>query len=268
MDKSTFEDRSTITGAMHAPLPHDSAHKHVAGTADYIDDMPEPVGTLHGALGLTDRASAEILEMDLSAVAALPGVVCVLTAKDMPHANDISPTHLHDEPVLADGLVQFHGQPAFAVIAETRDIARRAARMARITYRDLPAAIDVADAIAAGGEFVTPPLTLARGDAEGELARAPRRLKGRMRIGGQEHFYLEGHIALAIPGEDDEVTVWVSTQHPSEVQRMVAQVLGVPAKAAASAARKRRATSSPHLPPSPRENSAAPSSSARTATTT
>ncbi|PDT42265.1 MULTISPECIES: xanthine dehydrogenase molybdopterin binding subunit [Sinorhizobium] len=231
MDKSAFEERTTIAGPMHSELRHDSAHKHVAGTADYIDDMPEPAGTLHGALGLTDRAHAEILEMDLSAVAALPGVVSVLTAKDMPHSNDISSTHLHDEPVLADGRVQFHGQPAFAVIAETRDIARRAARLAKITYRDLPHRIDVADAIAGGGELVTPPLTLQRGDAEGELERAPRRLKGKMRIGGQEHFYLEGHIALAIPGEDDDMTVWVSTQHPSEIQHMVAQVLGVPSNA-------------------------------------
>jgi xanthine dehydrogenase large subunit len=227
MDKSAFEERTTTAGPMHSEIRHDSAHKHVAGTADYIDDIPEPAGTLHGALGLTDRAHAEILEMDISAVAALPGVVAVLTARDMPHSNDISPTHLHDEPVLAEGRVQFHGQPAFAVIAETRDIARRAARLAKITYRDLPHMIDVADAMAGGGELVTPPLTLQRGDAEGELERAPRRLKGRMRIGGQEHFYLEGHIALAIPGEDDEMTVWVSTQHPSEIQHMVAQVLGV-----------------------------------------
>lgn len=231
MDKSTFEENKGITGPMHTRLAHDSAHKHVAGTANYIDDMPEPVDTLHGALGLTDRAHAEILQMDLSAVAAVPGVVLVLTAKDMPHSNDISPTHLHDEPVLADGRVEFHGQPTFAVIAETRDIARRAARLAKITYRDLPHVIDVAEAIAAGGELVTQPLTLQRGDADGELSRAPRRLNGRMRIGGQEHFYLEGHIALAIPGEDDEMTVWASTQHPSEIQHMVAQVLGVPSNA-------------------------------------
>ncbi len=271
MDKSTLEV-STITGPMHAPLRHDSAHKHVAGTADYIDDMPEPAGTLHGALGLTDRAHAEILEMDLSDVAAVPGVVCVITAGDMPHSNDISPTHLHDEPVLADGRVEFHGQPAFAVIAETRDIARRAARLAMITYRDFLPAIDVIDAVATGGELVTPPLTLERGDAEGELERAPRRIQGHMRIGGQEHFYLEGHIALAIPGEDDEMTVWVSTQHPSEVQRMVAQVLGVPSNAvtvnvrrngsAASAGKETQAISLRHSPPvAARKASAAPSSS-------
>ncbi|KQY15309.1 xanthine dehydrogenase molybdopterin binding subunit [Rhizobium sp. Root482] len=228
---STYEERKSIAGPMHGSLRHDSAHKHVSGTADYIDDMPEPAGTLHGALGLTDRAHADILSMDLSEVEAFPGVVCVLTAKDMPHSNDISPSHLDDEPVLADGIVQFHGQPAFAVIAATRDMARRAARKAKITYRDLPHLTDITEALESGGELVTRPLTLARGDAEAELELAPRRLSGRMRIGGQDHFYLEGHIAMAIPGEDDEVTVWSSTQHPSEVQHMVGHVLGVPSNA-------------------------------------
>ncbi|SIQ28744.1 xanthine dehydrogenase, molybdenum binding subunit apoprotein [Rhizobium sp. RU20A] len=231
MDGSTFEDRKAVNGRMHTKLRHDSAHKHVAGTADYIDDIPEPAGTLHGALGMTDRAHAEIVAMDLSAVIATPGVVAVLTARDMPHSNDISPSHLHDEPVLADGLVQFHGQPAFAVIAETRDIARRAARKAKIEYTDLPHATDILDARAAGGTLVTKPLTLRRGEADAELENAALRLQGSMRIGGQEHFYLESHIAFAIPGEDDEVTVWSSTQHPSEVQHMVAHVLGVPSNA-------------------------------------
>ncbi len=231
MDGSTFEERKAIHGRMHGKLRHDSAHKHVAGTADYIDDIPEPAGTLHGALGMTDRAHAEIVAMDLSAVIATPGVIAVLTARDMPHSNDISPSHLHDEPVLADGLVQFHGQPAFAVIAETRDIARRAARKAKIEYGDLPHATDILDARAAGGTLVTKPLTLRRGEADAELENAALRLQGSMRIGGQEHFYLESHIAFAIPGEDDEVTVWSSTQHPSEVQHMVAHVLGVPSNA-------------------------------------
>ncbi|MFB2550569.1 xanthine dehydrogenase molybdopterin binding subunit [Ensifer soli] len=231
MDSTPAAPKTAIDAPLHAERKHDSAHKHVTGAADYIDDMPEPAGTLHAALGMTDRAHAEIVEMDLSAVEAAPGVVLVLTAKDMPHSNDISPSHLNDEPVLADGLVEFHGQPAFVVVAETRDIARRAARLARITYRDLPHQTDILDAIAAGGALVTKPLTLARGEAEAELDRAEHRLKGRMRIGGQEHFYLESHIALAIPGEDDEVTVWSSTQHPSEVQHMVAHVLGVPSHA-------------------------------------
>lgn len=231
MDKSTFDQRRVINGPMHHSVRHDSAHKHVIGSADYIDDMPEPAGTLHGALGMTDRAHAEIIDMDLSAVRAAPGVVCVLTARGMPYSNDISPSHMDDEPVLADGVVQFHGQPAFAVIAETRDIARRAARLARITYRDLPHITDAQQAIDAGGTLVTPPLTLKRGQPDDALADAPRRLSGQMRIGGQDHFYLEGHIAMAIPGEDDDVTVWSSTQHPSEVQHMVSHVLGVASNA-------------------------------------
>ncbi|MDR6757643.1 xanthine dehydrogenase large subunit [Mycoplana sp. BE70] len=231
MDKTTFEDRKTISAPMHSPLRHDSAHKHVAGTADYIDDMPEPEGTLHAALGMGDRAHAEIVSMDLSAVRAAPGVVWVMTGADVPGINDISPSGRHDEPVLAEGKVVFHGQPIFAVIAQTREAARRAARLAKIEYRELPHWTDVTDTLASGAQLVTDPLTLSRGDADTGLASAPRRLSGQMRIGGQDHFYLEGHIALAIPGEDDEVTVWSSTQHPSEVQHMVGHALGVPSNA-------------------------------------
>lgn len=231
MDKTTFEDRKTISAPMHAPLRHDSAHKHVAGTADYIDDMPEPEGTLHAALGMSDRAHAEIVSLDLSAVRAAPGVVWVMTGADVPGINDISPSGRHDEPVLAEGKVEFHGQPVFAVIAQTREAARRAARLAKIEYRELPHWTDVTDTLANGAQLVTDPLTLSRGDADTGLASAPHRLSGQMRIGGQDHFYLEGHIALAIPGEDDEVTVWSSTQHPSEVQHMVGHALGVPSNA-------------------------------------
>ncbi|MBD9373158.1 xanthine dehydrogenase molybdopterin binding subunit [Rhizobium sp. ARZ01] len=231
MDRSTFEDRKTISAPMHAPLRHDSAHKHVAGTADYIDDMPEPEGTLHAALGMSDRAHAEIVSMDLSAVRVARGVVWVMTGADVPGVNDISPTGRHDEPVLAEGKVEFHGQPVFAVIAKTREAARRAALLAKIEYRDLPHWTDVTDTLENGAQLVTDPLTLSRGDADAALAQAPRRIDGQVRIGGQDHFYLEGHIALAIPGEDDDVTVWSSTQHPSEVQHMVGHALGVPSNA-------------------------------------
>ena len=220
-----------IRGPMHATLRHDSAHKHVSGTAEYIDDIPEPAGLLHGALGLADRAHAEILSMDLSAVAAYPGVIAVLTGKDVTGVNDVSPSGKHDEPLLAETLVQFHGQPIFAVIAETRDAARRAARLAKVDYRDLPFWTDIDGALANGAPVVTEGMVLKRGDARAALETAPRRLKGEMRIGGQEHFYLEGHIALAIPGEDEDVTVWSSTQHPSEVQHMVGHVLGIASNA-------------------------------------
>ena len=184
MDQSTFEDRKTLAAPMHTSLRHDSAHKHVTGEADYIDDMPEPEGTLHAALGMSDRAHAEILAMDLSAVRAHPGVVLVLTASDMPGVNDISPSHRNDEPVLAEGKVEFHGQAVFCVIAETREIARRAARLAKIEYRDLPHWTDVTDTLENGATLVTEPLTLKRGEAESALATAPRRIAGQMRIGG------------------------------------------------------------------------------------
>jgi xanthine dehydrogenase large subunit len=220
-----------IAGGVATDQRHDSAHKHVNGSAVYIDDMPEPAGTLHGCLGLSTVAHGTIRTIDLSAVRAAPGVVDVLTAKDVPGENDISPTGRHDEPVLADDKVEFFGQPIFAVIAETREQARRACRLAKIEYDELPALIDVADAATNGAKLVTPPLTLSRGNAAEAIAKAPRKLRGQMRVGGQDHFYLEGHIAMAVPGEDQDVTVFSSTQHPSEVQHMVAHALGVPSHA-------------------------------------
>ena len=232
MNESTPAPASRqLSGALGLPVAHESSHKHVTGEAVYIDDMPEPSGLLHACLGLSERAHAAITSLDLSEVAAAAGVVLVLTAADIPGRNDISPTGLHDEPVFASGEVLFHGQPVFAVIARTRDLARRAARLAKISYADRPAVIDVAAARAAGGALVTEPLVLTRGDAAGALAAAPRRLRGTMQVGGQDHFYLEGQVALALPGEDGDVTIHASTQHPSEVQHMVAHVLGVPSHA-------------------------------------
>ncbi|WP_227271651.1 xanthine dehydrogenase molybdopterin binding subunit [Roseobacter weihaiensis] len=212
-------------------MQHDSAIKHVTGRATYCDDIAEPAGTLHAYLGLSTRAHARIMELDFSAVQRAAGVVGVLTAADIPGVNDVSPTGRNDEPVLAEQKVEFWGQPVFAVVAETRDAARRAARLARITYEDLPHVLEPDVARAQGGPYVTPPLTLKRGTAETELLKAPHRLKGEMRVGGQDHLYLEGHIAFALPGEDDDVTVHSSTQHPTEAQHMVAHVLGVPSNA-------------------------------------
>jgi xanthine dehydrogenase large subunit len=220
-----------IRGGVHLSQRHDSAHKHVSGLAEYTDDIPEPAGTLHAYLGLSDRAHAEIVSIDFDAVRAAPGVVGVLTAADVPGSNDISPVGKHDDPLFAVGKVEFHGQQMFAVIAETRDQARRAAKLAKVEYCDLPFVTDVAEAVSANYPYVTDPLKLERGEVEPAMAAAPRRLKGAMRVGGQDHFYLEGHIAFAFPGEDDEVTVYSSTQHPSEVQHMVAHVLGVPSNA-------------------------------------
>ncbi|SHJ39379.1 xanthine dehydrogenase, molybdenum binding subunit apoprotein [Aureimonas altamirensis DSM 21988] len=227
-----------IAGGVHQSLRHDSAHKHVTGTAEYTDDIMEPVGTLHACLGLSTVAHGHIEAMDLSAVEAAPGVCWVMTAADIPGVNDISPNGLHDDPIFATETVEFWGQPLFAVVAQTRELARRAARLAKVRYRKLPHALDIESATAAGYPYVTAPLTLQRGEVDTALAGAPHRLAGRMVVGGQDHFYLEGQIALAVPGEDAEVTVHVSTQHPSEVQHMVSHALGVPANAVTVSVRR------------------------------
>ncbi|WP_027232849.1 xanthine dehydrogenase molybdopterin binding subunit [Phyllobacterium sp. UNC302MFCol5.2] len=228
---NSIQPITSIRGGVHEKLPHESGHKHVAGTAEYIDDMPEPAGTLHAYLGLSQRAHAEIVSIDLDAVAVCEGVVGVLTADDIPGHNDVSPAGKHDDPVFAVGKVEFHGQPIFAVIAETRQMARQAATKAKIEYRDLDHVTDVLEAERANYPLVIDPLKLERGDIVAAMSKARNRLVGEMRIGGQDHFYLEGHISFAIPGEDDEVIVYSSTQHPSETQHMVAHVLGVPSNA-------------------------------------
>ncbi|UWQ86169.1 xanthine dehydrogenase molybdopterin binding subunit [Leisingera caerulea] len=222
-----MKDHQTISGAVHHDRQHDSAIKHVTGRAEYTDDIAEPYGTLHAYLGVSTVAHANIKGIDLSAVRAAPGVVDVLTADDIPGVNDISPTGKHDEPVFPTGKVEFHGQPMFAVIAETRDAARRAAELAQVDYEVLPHALDPVQAQEAGYPMITDPLKLERGDVEAGRKDAPHRIQAQMTVGGQDHMYLEGHIAFAIPGEDEDVTVHCSTQHPSEAQHMVAHVLGV-----------------------------------------
>jgi len=206
---------------------HDSAIKHVSGEARYIDDMGEPQGTCHAYLGFSECAHGKITLMDLSAVARAEGVICLLGGNDIIGGNDISPTGLNDEPVFATDRVEFWGQPIFAVVAKTRDQARRAARLAVVEYEELTPVLNIEQAQKNGGELVTKPLTLRLNEVDAALKNSPNRISGKMVIGGQDHFYLEGHIAFAIPGEDDEMEVYSSTQHPSEVQHMVAHALGV-----------------------------------------
>ncbi len=212
---------------MNAPvgvaIPHDSAARHVSGRAIYIDDMPDPAGLLHCVLGLSPHAHARIVSMDLSAVVASPGVAAVMTAKDVPGVNDVGPAFMGD-PIFADGLVEYHGQSIFAVAAASMALAREAAARAVIEYEVLKPIITIDEALAAQS-FVLPAQVMQRGDAESALARAPLRLSGRIDVGGQEHFYLEGQVAMAIPGEDGDMLVHSSTQHPTEVQHLVARAL-------------------------------------------
>ena len=205
--------------------PHESAVLHVLGQATYTDDIPEIAGTLHAALGLSNRAHARIAAIDVAPVRASRGVVAVLLAQDIPGLNDCGPI-IHDDPILADGKVEYVGQPVFIVVADSHDNARRAARLAKVDYDDLPAILTPQEARAAAS-YVLPPMRLARGDAEAAFVRAPYRVKGELYVGGQEQFYLEGQIAYAIPGEDRGMHVYCSTQHPSEMQHVVAHALGL-----------------------------------------
>ncbi len=211
---------------VHKPLPHDSAAKHVQGSAPYIDDISEPEGTLHLAVGRAPIARAKLHELDLAAVRAAPGVVAVLTAADIPGRNDVSPS-MGDDPMFVEREILFHGQALFAVAATTREAARRAALLGVAKTTALKPRVTVEDALAADAT-VLPDYAFGRGDPGAEIERAPHRLEGSFRIGGQEHFYLEGQVALAIPGEDGAVHVHSSTQHPTEVQHVVARVLGIP----------------------------------------
>ncbi len=211
------------------PAAHDSAALHVAGTALYIDDLPVPEGTLAAWCVPSPKAHARIVSIDLSAARAAPGVAAVIAAGDVPGRNDVGPI-FKGEPFLAQEVVEYIGQPVVAIAAASVAQARAAGKLVRIVYEDLPAILTIEDALAKGS-FVAKPYVMQRGDAPAALARAPRRLKGTFRNGAQDHFYLEGHIALAVPQEADGMAVWSSTQHPTEVQKMVARALDLPASA-------------------------------------
>ena len=227
------EAHAELSGArVGVSRPHESAHLHVAGEATYIDDIPELEGTLHCALGLSPVANGRLTGLSLDAIRAMPGVVAVITPQDIPGPNDCG-SIIHDDPILCDGEIRYLGQPVFAVIARTRDAARRAAARAKdaLTIEAAPPVITPQQAHALG-QYVLPPMHLARASHEGgaqtAIAQAPRRLKGTLSVGGQEQFYLEGQISYAIPKEDSGMHVYCSTQHPSEMQHLVAQALQVP----------------------------------------
>ena len=211
---------------VHQSLPHDAAPLHVTGEARYVDDIPTPAGTLHLAFGQASVAHGDITAMDLSAVLAAPGVAAVLTADDIGDA-DCSPSN-NDEPLLAQGVVHYVGQPVFLVIADSHLNARKAARLGKITYAEKPAILSVEEALAAGSRFEDGPRIWSRGDAAAAIARAAHIIEGRLEMGGQEHFYLEGQAALANPQEGGDMHVVSSTQHPTEIQHKVAHALHVP----------------------------------------
>jgi len=207
------------------PKPHDSAHLHVTGEALYCDDIPLPANALHAAFGISTVAHGRVLNLDIAPVLAIPGVHAVALPPDIPGENNYGGV-VHDDPIFADGLVQYAGQPLFAVAASSHAIARKAARAARVEYDVLPAILDVRSALAANSH-VLPTERIVRGQPHEVLASSPHRLKGSVTLGGQDHFYLEGQIAAAIPQEGGAMLVHSSTQHPTEIQHVVAHALGL-----------------------------------------
>jgi xanthine dehydrogenase large subunit len=207
-------------------IAHDSAKMHVSGSAVYIDDIVEPTGTLHIAPGLSDIAKGKLISVDLDAVRAAPGVVAVLSASDIPGKNDCSPGFGGD-PIFAEGEIKFHGQVIFAVVAVTRDQARRATRLAKVEIQAQTPNVHVQDGMKTG-ETVLDDYTFTRGDAPKLIDQANNTIAGKVIVGGQEHFYLEGQISFAVPGENRTMKVYCSTQHPTEIQHLVARTLVQP----------------------------------------
>lgn len=216
----TVTQKNTYVGKS---ITHESAHLHVSGKANYVDDIPEVEGTLYAGLGLAEIAHGKIINMDLSAVWQAEGVVTVLTGTELLH-NNCGPV-VADEPIIATDTVSFFGQVIFVVVAKTYQQAQQASRLAKVTYEALEPILTIEQAIARQS-WILPPVQITAGDANAKLAVAPYRLQGMAQVGGQEHFYLEGQICYAYPKEEDMLQVLCSTQHPTEMQLLISEAVG------------------------------------------
>ena len=208
------------------PLAHDSARRHVTGEALYVDDRARLSGQLYACAGGSAIAHGKVKQLDLSKVREAPGVVDVITADDVPGQLDIGPVFPGD-PLLVADTIEYVGQPLFAVAATDFTAARKAVALARIEYDAWTPLLDLAEAVKKSF-YVRPPHQMQRGDAETALASSTHRIAGQMRVGGQEHFYLEGQASTAVPGEDGSLVIHSSNQNPTETQKLVAQVVGLP----------------------------------------
>ena len=220
MNEMTVTQKNTYVGKS---ITHESAHLHVSGKANYVDDIPEVEGTLYAGLGLAEIANGKIINMDLSAVWQAEGVVTVLTGTELLH-NNCGPV-VADEPIIATDTVSFFGQVIFVVVAKTYQQAQQASRLAKVTYEALEPILTIEQAIARQS-WILPPVQITAGDANAKLAVAPYRLQGMAQVGGQEHFYLEGQICYAYPKEEDMLQVLCSTQHPTEMQLLISEAVG------------------------------------------
>ena len=222
---SSSNSRPAMESSSLRSSPHESAVRQVSGSARYVDDIPEPANLMHAAVGISTVTSGILKHIDLSKVWASPGVIDVITAQDVPGHIDIGPVFKGD-PVLAHEEIKFHGQPVFAVLAKTQEMAKIAATLAKIDVEEIPAILTVAQATASQS-LVRPSQQISQGDANKALKDAKLVAKGSLSIGGQEHLYLEGQVSMAIPEEEDRMFIYSSSQHPSEVQKLVSEVLDI-----------------------------------------
>lgn len=219
---NSAEKSSPVAGRSHV---HESARRQVSGQARYVDDMPEPANLQHAAVGLSQHTRGLITQLDLSEVRSSEGVTDVITVDDVPGHIDIGPVFKGD-PVLANHEILFQGQAIFAVLATSVTLARQAVLKAKITVAPITPCLSVSEA-KARNNFVRPPHFMRRGDFASRYAQSHHQLSGELVIGGQEHMYLEGQVSLAIPEEQERMLVYTSSQHPSEVQKLIAEVLDV-----------------------------------------
>jgi len=203
--------------------PHESASKHVSGKAKYIDDIPEPKNLLHAAIGYSSITKGKIKNINLSEVLKSEGVIDVITYKDIPGINDVGPVFKGD-PIFANKSIEYFGQPIFAVAATTCELARKSLRKAKINYLKEKPILEIKDAIKKKS-FVLKTKVIQKGNVTKSIKDSKNTIEGELFSGGQDHFYLEGQIALTIPKEDNNYLIYSSTQHPSETQQIVAKVL-------------------------------------------
>jgi len=222
----TNKSNLSKTDAIGQSTIHESAIKQVVGKAVYLDDRPEQVDSLHAYPVLATISCGKIISIDCADALAMKGVEAIYNAQDIPGKNDVSPAFTGDI-LLADEQISYHSQPILLVVADSYQTARIAAQRVKIEYQETAPTLDIQDAIAAES-WVRPPHALHKGDAQQAIKDAKHQLSGEIRLGGQEHFYLEGQIAIASPTEDGGMFIHSSTQNPTEVQHLVAKVLDQP----------------------------------------
>lgn len=206
---------------------HESAFGHVTGAALYTDDLVGRLtGVLHAYPVQSEHAHASLDRVDAAPAYAVPGVVRVITAADVPGVNDQGVKH--DEPMLPTDEVMFFGQPVAWVLGEDLEAAKAGAAAVVVDATPLPSLITVRDAIAAGSYHGVQPV-IDKGDVDGAFADAAHVFSGEFEFAGQEHFYLETQASLAHVDESGQVFIQCSTQHPTETQDIVSHVLGIPA---------------------------------------